>query len=332
GEIGRRLTASLDLDATLESLYGAINALMDAPTLLLALVDEEKARLDYRLVMIQGRRKEPFSCALGEETFGCWCVQHGRDILIGDIEAEYRRYVSDYSELIFDGVAEQSLVFVPLSAGGRTLGVLSVQSHLRSAYDKRNVETVRAIGAYIAIAIENARLFGQVQHLATVDGLTGVLNRRRLTEAIEDAHVKARRYARSAGVIMVDLDHFKRINDTHGHEAGDTVLRAVSRAFSTGLRGVDSVGRFGGEEFVILLPETGLDGAASLAERLRRSVEALDIQLPGRTAIQVTASFGVSVLTSGDPAYEAVLRRADKALYRAKQAGRNRVEVEPPPC
>ena len=327
GDIGRRLTASLDLDATFESIYGDFNTLMDAPTLLIALVDEEKASLDYRLVMIQGQRKEPFSCPLDQATFGCWCVQQRRDVLIGDLEAEYRQYVPDYSELIFDGTAEKSLIFVPLFAGDKLLGVLSVQSHLRNAYDRRKVETVRAIGAYIAIAIENARLFSQVQRLATIDGLTGVLNRRRLTETIEDAHLKAKRYVRTAGILMIDLDHFKRVNDTYGHEAGDEVLRTVSRTFSERLRSSDAIGRFGGEEFVVLLPETDLAGASALAERLRKAVADLKIQLPGGQTVGVTASFGVSVLQPEDPTYEAVLRRADQALYRSKQAGRNRIEV-----
>jgi len=328
-EIGQRITANLDFDTTLETLFGAINALMDAPTLMIALVDEERAALDYRLVMVRGRREKPFSIPLQEESFGCWCANHRKEVIIGDLESEYAAYVSAYKELLFDGHAEKSLVFVPLLVGDKIVGVLSVQSHIPRAYDKRKVEAIRAIGAYIAIAVANATYFRQIQRLAMVDALTGLLNRRRLTERIEDAYLMARRYGNEAGIIMVDLDRFKEINDAHGHPAGDEVLRTIAGVFTETLRDCDAAGRFGGEEFVLLLPATGLEGTAALAERLRKAIEILDISLPEDGMLRTTASFGVSTIRSGDSSHEAVLRRADKALYRSKEAGRNRVSIAP---
>ena len=327
-EIGQRITSSLNLDTALETLYGAINGLMDAPTIFIALVDEERACLDYRLAIVRGQRLEPFSRSLAEETFGCWCVNHRSDVLIGDLESEYQRYVRSFEDLLFDGVAEKSLVFVPLMLGEKVVGTLSVQSHLPHAYDKRKVETIRAIGAYIAIAIENSKLFLQIQRLATLDELTGLLNRRRLTEAVEEAHSKVRRYKHSAGIIMIDVDHFKRINDRHGHDVGDHVLRAISEVFASRVRTCDSVGRYGGEEFLVLLPETGLEGTLTLAERLREAIEQLEIPLPGIEPLRLTASFGVSTLHPEDPSHETVLKRADRALYRSKHEGRNRVSVD----
>jgi diguanylate cyclase (GGDEF)-like protein len=327
-EIGQRITANLDFDATLETLFDAINALMDAPTLLIALVDEERNSLDYRLVMVRGKRQKPFSYSLDQDTFGCWCVNHRSDILVGDIEAEHHKYVASYDELLFDGTAEKSLVFVPLIVGNKVVGVLSVQSHLTNAYDKRKVETIRAIGSYLVIAIENARLFRQIQQLATIDSLTGLLNRRRLTEVLDETYVKTKRYGRTAGIIMVDVDHFKQVNDTYGHDIGDAVLRTLARVFSEKLRVCDAIGRFGGEEFVILLPETSLEGAGMLAERLRVAIAAQEIPIPGDGHFTVTASFGVSVIRPNDPNHEAVLKRVDQALYQAKQTGRNRVAME----
>ena len=327
-EIGQRITANLDLDLTLETLFDAINELMDAPTLMIALVDEENACLDYRLVIVRGKRQPPFSYPLSHETFGCWCVNHHSDILISDLELEYRRYVKAYDELLFDGTTERSLVFVPLLVGDKVTGVLSVQSHLADAYDKRQVETIRAIGAYIAIAIENAKLYSQIQRLAAIDSLTGLLNRRRLTEAIDETYLKTKRYDRVAGIIMIDVDHFKKVNDTYGHDIGDKVLRSIAKVFTEKLRDCDVIGRFGGEEFVILLPETSLEGTGILAERLREAIEALEIRIPEGGCFGVTASFGVAVIRADDPSHETVLKRADKALYQAKQSGRNRVAME----
>lgn len=238
--------------------------------------------------------------------------------------------MSSLEELLFDGLAEKSLVFIPLRVGNRVVGMLSVQSHLPWAYDKRRVETVRAIAAYLAIALENSRLFQQIQTLATLDALTGLLNRRRLTERMEEAYLKARRYKHPAGVIMIDVDHFKQINDTCGHETGDHALRAVADVLAAKVRDCDTVGRFGGEEFLVLLPETDLEGARALAERLREAVEAQEIRTPNGQILRMTASFGVTAIHPGDSGHEAVLRRADRALYRSKEDGRNRVSVEAP--
>lgn len=329
-EIGQRITASLDFEATLDTLHAAINTIMDAPTIMVATVDEAAKRLDYRLVIVRGQRREPFSDPLENDSFGCWCVNHGEDIVMGDMEVEYHQYVSSLEELLFDGLAEKSLVFIPLRVGDRVVGMLSVQSHLPWAYDKRRVETVRAIGAYLAIALENSRLFQQIQTLATLDALTGLLNRRRLTEMVEEAYLKARRYKHPAGVIMIDVDHFKQINDTCGHETGDRALQAVADVLAAKVRDCDTVGRFGGEEFLVLLPETDLEGTRALAERLREAVETREIQTPGGQSLRMTASFGVTAIHACDPGHEAVLRRADRALYRSKEDGRNRVSVEAP--
>jgi len=316
------------MDATLESIYEAINGLMDAPTLMIALVNEEAATLDYRLLMLQGVRNDPISVPLESDSFGCWCVKNAADILIGDLESEYSRYISAISTMTNHGINEKSIIFVPLRVGDKVAGILSVQSHKLNAYDKRSVETVRAIGSYIGIAIENSKLFGQIQKLATIDGLTGLLNRRCLTETINEEYLKARRYKRSTALIMADIDFFKIVNDTHGHDIGDEVLRVISRAFKEKIRNCDYIGRFGGEEFLILLPETGLQGAAMLAERLRVTVETLEIPLPGGLFCKVTASFGISVVTPQDSDYDAAIKRADTALYRSKNNGRNRVSTE----
>jgi diguanylate cyclase (GGDEF)-like protein len=126
---------------------------------------------------------------------------------------------------------------------------------------------------------------------------------------------------------MVDIDHFKAVNDTHGHQAGDVVLLSVAQVLAQGLRGADVIGRIGGEEFAILLPDTDIDGAHELAERLRAEVAETVIPLASGTDVPVTVSIGASSLREGDSAVDAVLARADEALYRAKRDGRNRVRT-----
>lgn len=164
----------------------------------------------------------------------------------------------------------------------------------------------------------------RISELATTDGLTGVMNRRTLFENFEAEFERARRHHRDLCVLMLDLDHFKRINDEHGHAAGDEVLKAVGKLLSTERRTNDLVGRYGGEEFSVILPETDAGGAFSKAELLRRLVEKLKVELPNGLIMGVTTSVGVAHMSRDiTERPEQMLARADKALYLAKAKGRN---------
>lgn len=176
--------------------------------------------------------------------------------------------------------------------------------------------------AVLVAAGEISRLNQRLERLAKSDHLTGLSNRYHMEEAIEREVTVAERYGRPCALVMFDIDHFKRFNDTWGHDAGDEVLVAVARSVSTQVRDADLAGRWGGEEFIVLATNTALEGAAELAERLRGAIDGLTIRDYGG----VTASFGVAVHREGEGSRDLV-KRADLALYAAKEAGRNRVEV-----
>jgi diguanylate cyclase (GGDEF)-like protein len=170
---------------------------------------------------------------------------------------------------------------------------------------------------------------GRLAELAHRDPLTGLINRRRFFELAAEQLALARRHQRPCGVLMIDLDHFKRINDTYGHAAGDEALRAAADCVVATVREVDIVARFGGEELAALLPETDAPGARLIAERVRSALAALEIAFEGRV-IRITASVGVAAWSASEGGIEAALDRADAALYRVKQAGRDGVAMEPP--
>lgn len=172
---------------------------------------------------------------------------------------------------------------------------------------------------------------GELRRLATTDPLTGVANRREFMACAEHELARVRRYGRPLALLMLDVDHFKAINDAFGHAAGDEVLRALAVAARDCLRECDIVGRLGGEEFAVVLPETQLAEAVEVAERLRRRLVELRV-CAGGGEIHFTASVGVSICRSSDATIEAPLSRADHALYTAKRGGRNRVEVERSIC
>ena len=171
-------------------------------------------------------------------------------------------------------------------------------------------------------ALKNA--LEEVERLAITDSLTSLYNRRHLFELADREFQRARRYRIPLSIMMVDIDEFKRVNDTYGHAIGDQVLQGVAECCRKELRGVDVIGRYGGDEFVALLPETGLPAACQVAERLRRSIaeRVLDTRA-GRVA--VTVSLGIAVMDDEHLTPETLIDRADKALYVAKQNGRNRV-------
>jgi diguanylate cyclase (GGDEF)-like protein len=208
-------------------------------------------------------------------------------------------------------------IIVPLKAIGRVVGVLS----LYIEYDVDVTEGLRklllSIGSSIGIAVNNARLYEETKSFSLHDPLTGLANRRFMDIQMDKGLDAAERYEEEFSVIMADIDHFKRYNDEHGHQEGDNLLKKVADILSLEVRRADCVFRYGGEEFLIILPKTGPATAFEAAERLRKAVQ----QEAG-----VTISLGIASLTPTDQRKEDLIDHADKALYRAKEGGRNRVE------
>ncbi len=166
-----------------------------------------------------------------------------------------------------------------------------------------------------------ADLIRELKFLAETDNLTGFYNRRKIEELLRKEIERFRRYKNPLSVLFIDLDNFKKLNDTYGHQKGDEILRGVARLIERELRKTDFVGRFGGEEFLVVLPETDAEGALKVAERIRRSVEKADFGVEG-----VTVSIGVTELKEGDT-LETLFNRVDRAMYLAKERGKNRSEL-----
>jgi diguanylate cyclase (GGDEF)-like protein len=177
-----------------------------------------------------------------------------------------------------------------------------------------------------SVSVENVDLHETVQRQAVTDELTGLFNHRRFQEVMTQEVERARRYGQEMGLIMLDIDNFKRVNDTYGHLQGDMVLREVARVLRQSSREIDEPARYGGEEMAVALPQTDLEGAFRFAERVRRRIEALDLPLlDGDGTLKVTASFGAaSLATSTGDGKDALVAAADAALYRAKRSGKNR--------
>lgn len=214
---------------------------------------------------------------------------------------------------------------VPVQVRGRSLALLLVRREQPFEHPEANPKLLTALADHIAVAFENARLYT----LAITDELTQLFTVRHFHGRIEDEVSRYQRYGQKVGLLMLDLDHFKAINDRWGHPIGDQVLREVARVLRRSIRTVDSAYRYGGEEFAILLPEADRAAARVVAERVRRGVEALEVPLNGGGSIRVTASIGIGLCPQDGTSVQELVVAADAALYEAKRTGRNRV-CDPP--
>jgi diguanylate cyclase (GGDEF)-like protein len=189
--------------------------------------------------------------------------------------------------------------------------------------------TASSLASHAAIALENARLHRIVERQALIDGLTGVANRRQCEKSLAAEIARAERLGTPFTLVLADLDDFKNVNDAHGHAVGDDVLREFAAVLRATVRDSDLAGRWGGEEFVLLLPGTDVLGGAHLADRVRTALS--ERSFPGRdgSVLDVTCSFGVAQYRTGDDVRE-LFAASDRALYRAKQEGKNRVEYDAP--
>jgi diguanylate cyclase (GGDEF)-like protein len=213
----------------------------------------------------------------------------------------------------------------PLTVGGKTMGVLGLRPEGgKVPADRRHI--LEAAAALLAVSVKNAQLFSEVRDNSVKDSLTGCMTRAHSLDVIDAELRRARRSQTPVSLIMFDLDHFKDLNDRYGHLCGDAVLAAVGKRMKEVLRGSDLKCRWGGEEFLVLLPETPLHGARRVADTLRREIAERPIPWAGE-GLTVTASFGLAQTMPSEVNVEAVIARADQALYRAKSDGRNCVRV-----
>ena len=219
----------------------------------------------------------------------------------------------------------EELIPLPLRAGGQAFGVLALLRGLDPPLGKDQVQALFASVNHLALALRNAALFSQVKSRADHDGLTRIHNRRAFDERLVEELRRHQRYRQPMSLLMLDIDHFKAVNDTYGHPTGDDVLREVGRVLAETLRSTDFTARYGGEEFVVILPQTSEDQSRMLAERLRALIAATQFQHDGRT-FSITVSIGVASLLPGALAKRKdLLEKADQALYQAKHRGRNQV-------
>jgi diguanylate cyclase (GGDEF)-like protein len=217
----------------------------------------------------------------------------------------------------------ESLLVLPLLVKDEVVGTFTVAARRAFAFPTDRREMLGVIANQVAISLQNARMYQALEEQATTDGLTGLVNHRTFQERFSAMLGRADRHKFPVSMILTDIDHFKKVNDTHGHPVGDEVLRRVAAILGASARKIDIVARYGGEEFAIVLEATDRAGARQLAERIRGDV-AQQVFQSSKGTFQVTLSLGVASYPDDASAKDVVIARADESLYAAKHGGRNR--------
>lgn len=289
--------------------------LVGADSCSIMLLDEARKELLCKASAgLSPEEEDKISFKVGEGVAG-WVAEHAAPALISDVR-------NDPRFKIFPGqvLSIQSLLAVPMITKDGVIGTMTVTSKREAAFGKDHEELLLYLGGAIVRDIENARLY----RISITDSLTKAFNRQYLFQRLPAELERTRRYGDQLSVILFDVDHFKKLNDKFGHLAGDFVLKELVRLGQTQIREVDALVRYGGEEFLVILPATTCKGAQEVGERLRAAVERADFLFSDQK-LKVTVSLGCAEFGEDTPTDEALLRKADERLYQAKTAGRNRV-------
>jgi diguanylate cyclase (GGDEF)-like protein len=216
-----------------------------------------------------------------------------------------------------------SLLVLPLLIHDRALGTLILGAKRRHAFNDAARPTLEVLASHLAVSLSNARMVHKLETMATTDGLTGLINKRAMLDAATQKIAAAARFDRKLALLVIDIDFFKKVNDTHGHDVGDRVIQGLADILKRQKRATDVVARFGGEEFVVLCEQTDQGGAMLLGERIREELSKTSFRVPGG-GLSVTCSVGVATLPEAGSDWESLFKAADDALYLSKRSGRNR--------
>jgi diguanylate cyclase (GGDEF)-like protein len=327
-KLARLLQEQAAREVAVNHIASAIRSSLELPSILQTTVNEVGRALgaQHCALRVDGEHEQP-------QTTKCYFrdgepTESDSDELINDLNAYHARLSRKHKDFVHDGAEESDgtrpVAVVPLVYQLRFIGALMVSSDdPKRAWHESELLLLRTVAAQVAVAVNHARLYERQQHLALTDSLTGCVNRRMFEQQLERDLRMATRMRQPLSLIMLDIDHFKRVNDSHGHDAGDAALRFLADVLRDELRVVDTAARYGGEEFAVILPQANLEGALIVAERLRSRIESTEIPGIGH----ITASLGIATFPLHANARTQLVSAADHALYVAKDNGRNRIST-----
>ncbi|HWE24131.1 MAG TPA: sensor domain-containing diguanylate cyclase [Myxococcales bacterium] len=328
-EIGKALTSSLDIGEVMHLILAKVSELLKPRNWSLLLRDQQTGELYFKAAVGAGSEMlMHLRLARGEGIAG-WVAEHNAPLIVDDVTAD-PRFAARFDKT--SRFHTKSILCVPLAIKGRVLGVIElVNGEGDGSFSPEDLRILSTVAEFSAISIENAQNFAKVQELTVLDDHTGLFNSRHLKRTLEQEIIRATRFGHPVSLVFFDLDYFKRVNDTYGHQAGSKLLAEVGRLLLGTLRSTDVPVRYGGDEFVVLLPETSKDQAMECAKRLRSEISHWKfLAEESYGPLKITASLGVASFPDDARAPEELLRRADDAMYRVKAERRDGVAAALP--
>src|SRR6266480_2333050 len=323
-DVAKALTSSLDLDSILQTIMEKMAEYFRPDTWSLLMVDEEKDELYFAIAV--GTASETLKnvrLKVGEGIAG-WVAKHGERLIVPDVytDPRFAKRIDEMTKL-----ETRSIICVPLRSKLRVLGVIQlVNVHMENFTDQETF-FLQSLCDYAAIAIENARSVEKIQELTITDDCTGLYNARHLYKTLETEVYRSSRFGYEFSVVFIDLDHFKQVNDTYGHLVGSKLLTEIGFKIKSQLRLIDYAFRYGGDEFVILLPQTGKDPALVVAKRLRDAMRASMFCKEEGLNLNVRASIGLATYPHDAKSPHDVIRQADEMMYMVKNSTRDNIGI-----
>lgn len=327
-EVARALTSSLDLDSILGAIMQQMEKFFEPESWSLLIVDEQQRHLYYAVAAGHSKgRPMPAPIPLGEGIAG-WVAEHGESLILPETSGNGPFGAGRGLE---NGQI-RSVICIPLRWRERTLGVIEMLNYRVATVTDYTISFLHVLADYAAIAIQNARAMERIQELTITDDCTNLYNSRHLTSVLDGELERSRRFHLPFSLVFIDLDHFKRVNDRYGHLVGSWVLRKVAETIKHNIRGVDSAFRYGGDEFIVLLPQTAKDAALEVCQRLMRAIRESCYMRSERLAITVRASFGLASYPDDGSTSHEIVRAADEMMYLVKNSTRDNIAIAQRGC
>jgi diguanylate cyclase (GGDEF)-like protein len=317
-DVARALTSSLDLDSILGAIMQQMKQFFEPESWSLLIVDEEQKNLYYAVAAGKSAGNRNLRVDMGEGLAG-WVAQHGDAVIVSDPGNDPR--FAAYADSV------RCAICIPLRSRDLTLGVIELVNYRAATLTTETTAFLRVLCDYAAIAIQNVRAVERIQELTITDDCTGLYNSRHLFSVTESELERSRRFNLPFSLIFIDLDHFKRVNDLHGHLTGSRLLAEIARTIKHNVRGIDSAFRYGGDEFIVLLPQTGKDAALEVTQRLLHSLHETKYLLSEGLELRMLASFGIASYPEDGSTIQEIIGAADEMMYLVKNSSRGNIAV-----